>query len=34
MGVTSGDAIALGVGTVAFVAMFWLHPLLIGLPIA
>ena len=34
MGVTSGDAIALGVGTIAFIAMFWLHPLLIGLPIA
>jgi uncharacterized membrane protein len=33
MAVTKGDAIALGVGTIAFVAMFWLHPLLIGLPI-
>ena len=34
MGVTTGDAIALVVGTIAFIAMFWLHPLLIGLPIA
>lgn len=33
MEVTKGDGIALGIGTVAFVAMFWLHPLLFGLPI-
>lgn len=31
--VTRGDMIALTVGTAAFVAMFWLHPLLIGVPI-
>jgi uncharacterized membrane protein len=30
---TRGDAIAVVVGTAAFVAMFWLHPLLIGVPI-
>ena len=30
---TAGDMIALAVGTIAFVAMFWLHPLLIGVPI-
>jgi len=34
MGLTRGDAIAVGIGTVAFIAMFWLHPLLFGLPIA
>lgn len=34
MGVTTGDAVAIGGGTIAFIAMFWLHPLLIGLPIA
>ncbi|MBS0223830.1 MAG: NnrU family protein [Proteobacteria bacterium] len=34
MALTWGDAIAVGVGIVAFIAMFWLHPLLIGLPIA
>ena len=31
--VTAGDAIAVGVGTVAYAAMFWLHPLLIGVPV-
>lgn len=31
--VTSGDAVALGAGSLAFVAMFWLHPWLIGVPI-
>jgi uncharacterized membrane protein len=31
-GVTSGDAIAIVAGTVAFAAMFWLHPMLIGVP--
>jgi uncharacterized membrane protein len=30
---TAGDAIALGGGSAAFVAMFWLHPWLIGVPI-
>lgn len=30
---TAGDAIALAVGTTAFVAMFWLHPWVIGVPI-
>jgi len=30
---TRGDAIALGVGTLAYVAMYWLHPLLIGVPV-
>jgi uncharacterized membrane protein len=29
----TGDAIALVVGSVAYAAMFWLHPLLIGVPI-
>ena len=33
-GVTAGDAIAVVVGSVAYVAMFWLHPWLIGVPIA
>ncbi|WIM13614.1 NnrU family protein [Enhydrobacter sp.] len=33
MPVTVGDGIAVGIGTVAFVVMFWLHPLVIGLPI-
>lgn len=28
-----GDAVALVVGSVAYAAMFWLHPLLIGVPI-
>lgn len=32
-GVTAGDAVALGVGSLGYVAMFWLHPLLIGVPI-
>src|SRR6267378_7011872 len=32
-GPTRGDAIALGVGTLAYVAMYWLHPLLIGVPV-
>jgi uncharacterized membrane protein len=31
--VTAGDAIAVGGGSVAYVAMFWLHPWLIGVPI-
>jgi uncharacterized membrane protein len=30
---TSGDMIAIAAGTVAFVLMFWLHPLLIGVQI-
>jgi uncharacterized membrane protein len=30
---TSGDMIAIVVGTIAFVAMFWLHPILIGVQI-
>ena len=34
MPVTKGDGIAIVIGTAAFVAMFWLHPLLIGVPIA
>ncbi len=29
-----GDGIALVVGSAAYAAMFWLHPLLIGVPIA
>ncbi|HEY6981537.1 NnrU family protein [Reyranella sp.] len=33
MEVTWGDGMALGIGTAVFVAMFWLHPLLFGLPI-
>lgn len=32
-GVTAGDGIAIAVGTLAFVAMFGLHPWLIGVPI-
>jgi uncharacterized membrane protein len=32
-GVTAGDAIAFVVGTVAYAAMFWLHPLLFGIAI-
>jgi uncharacterized membrane protein len=32
-GVTAGDAIALAVGSAAYAAMFWLHPLLIGVAI-
>lgn len=30
---TTGDAIALVVGTLAYVAMWWLHPLAFGVPI-
>jgi len=33
-GFTAGDAISLIVGSAAYVAMFWLHPWLIGVPIA
>jgi uncharacterized membrane protein len=32
-GFTTGDVIAIVVGTVAYVAMFWLHPWLIGVSI-
>jgi uncharacterized membrane protein len=32
-GFTAGDMIAIAVGTIAFLAMFWLHPWLIGVPI-
>lgn len=32
-GVTAGDAIAVVVGSIAYVAMWWLHPLAIGVPI-
>jgi uncharacterized membrane protein len=32
-GPTRGDGIALGVGTLAYVAMYWLHPLVIGVPV-
>lgn len=32
-GFTSADAIGVGVGTVAYVAMIFLHPLLIGVPV-
>ncbi len=32
-GVTAGDAIALAAGSAAYAAMFWLHPLLIGVAI-
>jgi uncharacterized membrane protein len=32
-GPTRGDAIAIIVGSVAYVAFFWLHPLIIGVPI-
>jgi uncharacterized membrane protein len=32
-GPTRGDIIALGVGTLAYIAMYWLHPLLIGVPV-
>lgn len=31
---TSGDLIAVVVGSVAYAAMFWLHPWVIGVPIA
>jgi len=31
---TAGDAIAVGGASVAYAAMFWLHPWLIGVPIA
>lgn len=33
-GVSAGDAIALLVGTLAYIAMWWLHPLAIGVPIS
>jgi hypothetical protein len=33
MPVTKGDGIAIVFGSAAFVAMFWLHPLLIGVPV-
>jgi uncharacterized membrane protein len=33
-GFTAGDAISLLIGSAAYAAMFWLHPLLIGVPIA
>lgn len=33
-GVTLGDGVALGVGTLAYIAMYWLHPLLIGAAIS
>ena len=33
-GFTAGDAISLVVGSAAYAAMFWLHPWLIGVPIA
>jgi len=32
-GFTAGDGIALIVGSVVYAAMFWLHPILIGVPI-
>ena len=32
-GFGAGDGIALAVGSAAYAAMFWLHPLLIGVPI-
>ena len=32
-GPTVGDAIALAVGTVSYIAMWWLHPLIIGVPV-
>jgi uncharacterized membrane protein len=32
-GVTAGDAIAVAIGSAAYAAMFWLHPLIIGVPI-
>lgn len=32
-GPTRGDAIALGVGSLAYAALYWLHPLLIGVPV-
>ena len=32
-GVTAGDAIALIAGTVAYAAMAWLHPAVIGVPV-
>jgi len=32
-GLTPGDGIALAVGTIAYVVTFWLHPVLIGVPI-
>jgi len=32
-GFTAGDGIALIVGSIVYAAMFWLHPILIGVPI-
>ena len=32
-GVTAGDAVAVVAGSVAYAALFWLHPLLIGVPV-
>ena len=32
-GPTAGDAIALVAGTIAYVAMWWLHPIVIGVPV-
>jgi uncharacterized membrane protein len=32
--ITTGDPISLVVGSAAYAAMFWLHPLLIGVPIS
>jgi len=32
-GFVTGDVIALGVGSVVYAVMFWLHPTLIGVPI-
>ena len=32
-GATMGDAIALIIGSAAYVAMWWIHPLAIGVPI-
>ena len=31
---TAGDAIALVVGTIAYAAMWWLHPIVIGVPVS
>jgi uncharacterized membrane protein len=33
VGFTKADAIAVGVGTLAYIAMIFLHPLLIGVPV-
>ena len=32
-GFTRSDVIALAIGTLAYVVMFWLHPMLIGVPV-